>query len=633
MTKFDVDLKIEPLGLKVTGTITSAGTVIPPPVDPPIDPPPPPDPPPASDVVLAITKPTPNQICVGSVDFDATVTVGGIAPTSGMLEYELRQPNGSILREGRQGNAPWTHTWDSEDYSDGAWAIRAAWITADTTSVSPWVPFVVSNSPVIDPFPPPVPPPGTGRVIDITTDADLTSILLDPTKTQPGDYIRLKGRFTGCRRVRCRGIAGKRIVIGADRLGDAVIDTGPVTDPNAAIYFDTGSNYTVCRNLIITSSKTHRNGEHAHGFNVLNGNHRVECCVTYGMWEGFFWSKSAIGDPANPAADLVDPPGTSLLFGYHCGGMVPGSTRGHGHVGYAQGDYRMLHGCVSVGGYGMGVRLYGSGDGAWARHSTLSGNVNVNTGVCYGGVQFGPTCITIGAAHLNQSPEDCKMVGMHQWISQHDQGGSWIGQAFENTVLNEAYIDDSYFVGGSFSIAIHNLQKSRLRNCDIVSDKPGSPLLLRGQSTIEGNRFWGTATHWRDGGGSKLVSSIPQQFPGNVVSTIRPPNRVFIYPDLYGAKKALVVIYNWEKKQWVPVMLPWSGQITVRNALDLCNASGDMTQPLSVTTGQSISITMTGQSIAQPAVAPNGPRLPCFDSSGKFLHPGQEFGAFLVEVE
>ncbi len=103
----------------------------------------------------------------------------------------------------------------------------------------------------------------------------------------------------------------------------------------------------------------------------------------------------------------------------------------------------------------------------------------------------------------------------------------------------------------------------------------------------------------------------------STASTSRPPDKVFVRPNEYESGRANITIYNWSKANSVNVNV--SGVLGVGDSYELRSAQdyfGDVTT--GTYSGGSISIPMTGRSVATPVSGPAG------------ISTFPEFGAFVI---
>ncbi len=233
--------------------------------------------------------------------------------------------------------------------------------------------------------------------------------------------------------------------------------------------------------------------------------------------------------------------------------------RGHGHGIYAQNvgsTPKHIYDNIIFRQYGWGIHAYG--EGGHLDNIDFQGNVSFNNGELSGSFH---TNILYGGMNLAHNP---KLISNFTYNSD-DQNNNDLGYSAGCT---SPTIQNNYFVNDTALGII---------NCSGM--------------TITGNTFVGKTSGFSQSG-----------FPSNTYypSTLPTGVKVFVRPNAYEAKRANIVVYNWDMQNTVNVDV--SGILSNGDGYEVRNAADFFGAPVLQGTysAGTLALPMTGLSVAAP---------------------------------
>ncbi len=242
---------------------------------------------------------------------------------------------------------------------------------------------------------------------------------------------------------------------------------------------------------------------------------------------------------------------------YYNGWTAP--DRSHGHGIYAQNlgsTYKQMHDNIIFQQFGWGIHAYS--EGGHLDRLDFQGNVVFNNGGVDGGWN---TNILVGG-QTNQAIAP-KLISNYSYNTDHANNNDlgWNAGCTSPTITN------NYF---SSAMAL------KINDCSSM--------------TITGNTFYGAISGFTQSG-----------FPSNTYYSSRPTGvKVFVRPNAYEAKRANIVVYNWNLLDTVAVNV--SGILSPGDGFEVRNAADFFGAPVLTGTysGGSINLPMDDLSVATP---------------------------------
>ncbi len=250
--------------------------------------------------------------------------------------------------------------------------------------------------------------------------------------------------------------------------------------------------------------------------------------------------------------------------------------RGHGHGIYAQNlgsTPKPIYDNIIFQQFGWGIHAYG--EGGHLDNLDFQGNVSFNNGGLSGGWH---TNILVGGTQ-NKATNTKLTSNFTYNTAQGNNNNLGYSAGCTNPSITNNYLASGTALG--------------ISNCSGL--------------TITGNTFYGSISGFTQSG-----------FPSNTYyGSTRPTGvKVFVRPNAYEAKRANIVVYNWDLQSTVSVDV--SGVLASGDGFEVRNAQDFFGAPVLTGTygGGSITLPMTGLSVAAPVgvVAPNptGPEFNVF---------------------
>ncbi len=237
--------------------------------------------------------------------------------------------------------------------------------------------------------------------------------------------------------------------------------------------------------------------------------------------------------------------------------------RGHGHGIYAQNHSstpKPIYDNILFRQFGWGIHAYG--EGGHLDNLDFQGNISFNNGQLSGSFH---TNILLGGLQLAHSP---KLISNYTYNTDHENNNN-LGYSAGST---GAKVQNNYFASDT-ALGVVN----------------GTGM------TINDNVFAGKTS-----GFSHTI------FPDNTYydSTLPTGVLVFIRPNAYEAKRAHIVVYNWDHDNTVDVDI--SGILSDGDGYEVRNAADFFGAPVLQGTysGGSLTLPMTGLSVATPVGVP-----------------------------
>jgi uncharacterized protein (TIGR03437 family) len=439
---------------------------------------------------------------------------------------------------------------------------------------------------------------------------DLGTALRHPAAVRPGDTIWMLGGNYGDGKNRFEsvlaGAPGRPIILRQAKGHRASIQGGLVVRGEHAWYwgFEVTNSFNVNRQTDQVPFSLDIFGPHTKFINM----------VVHDTGQGFgFWL---------PAVDAEIYGSLSFYNGF----KMP--DRGHGHGIYTQNreGVKLIHDNIVFQQFGVGLHAYGSSQ-AWVEGYDVRGNVVFQNGFLAGGKFSVVDNILFGVGR----PLD-RIVVEENFVynkPEDDTGYSRIGWSFGPGPNGKASIRNNYFMGGQYPVEVGfwnqltftgnvTYSKSQFNaRLDVQDDQDPASYSWDGNTHYGPQRFlWQKkstpADAWKQAGVDRN-SRFQFGDPSGVWS--------FVRPNKYEPGRANIIIYNWDKKDSVPVdvskVLKAGTRFEVRDAQDFYG------KPVlaGLYEGGELSIPMAAREPMRP-VGENLPVLP--------QHTLPQFGAFIL---
>jgi len=479
-------------------------------------------------------------------------------------------------------------------------------------------------------------PGGTGT---IESPVDLQSIIYNPAKygVSPGDVIYVhEGVYIGTYESKLVGSADNYITVMPYENGKVILKREGIQD-NDYILLIKGS-YTIFRDFVVTSDIYNRISQYQLsprsdvvteiGVNLNGKNNKLINFFIYNI----------TGNGINAASGAVENEiyGNIIFYqGYNETSNEGTRIFGHGHSMYLSNDVgrKLVKHNVLFKGYGHGIQFYTEGIGtSWLTGSDFIENISFNAGCLnddgpadyYGIGEYWNRNFMLGG---NESTSNLVFSGNYSYMPAGLEDGTGV-QIGYNVINEDGIVEDNYVAGGSKVFYIRNYEHIEgSRNTLIGRDGEQISII---EYPDEGGPFqfaWDNNTYYLDNADFHFgVNSFEEwKETHNVDANSKPyalnelQNHVKVFPNQYEAKRAHVVIYNWENKSTVSVnlssVLENGDKYYVYNVEDLRQPilEGTYSGPLNIPTNQTSLFPLFGTNvITQPKPTPN------------------EFGTFLV---
>src|SRR5665213_685390 len=445
---------------------------------------------------------------------------------------------------------------------------------------------------------------------------DLQTALSQPAAVKPGDLIWVRGgTYDGHYSSTLSGTASRPIVVRAYPGERATIDG---RSGAGGITLNIFGSYAWYWGLEVMNSSPNRTSPAA-GSDGLNGwgiwvngpNTKVINCVIHDTDQGIsFWIPAV---NAELAGNII----------YNNGWQGP--DRAHGHGIYTQN----LNGTKHIGDniifnqFELGIQAYGSSNSSVKGYLT-DYNILFNNG----SISAGPNLVDNILFGYGGPLERIRVQNNYTYDTPAAASGySRIGWTFGGP-NKDAVVTDNYWIGGYYSVSLSYWDSLTFTNnttvsvtqqigMDLGTGQTTSPYVWDHNKYFGFNQFAfnGKAVQWPTWRSSTHVDANSQYS-----NTLPTGIWTFVHPNAYEPGRANVAIYNWDLKNFVTVDL---GTLlkpgTAYEIRDAENFFGPVVSS-GVYNGRSVSIPMTGLTVAAPiGRVPTAPK-----------HTAPAFGAFIV---
>ena len=445
---------------------------------------------------------------------------------------------------------------------------------------------------------------------------DLQTALSQPAAVKPGDLIWVRGgTYHGQYSSRLNGTASQPIVVRAYPGERATIDgSGGAGVVSLNIF---GSHAWYWGLEVMNSSKNRTSA--AAGSDGLNGwgiwvngpSTKVINCVIHDTDQGIsFWIPAV-------DAELVG----NII--YNNGWLGP--DRAHGHGIYTQN----LNGTKHIGDniifnqFELGIQAYGS-SGSSVKGYLTDYNIVFNNG----SISAGPSLVDNILFGYGGALERIRVQNNYTYNTPTAASGySRVGWTFGGP-NKDAVVTGNYWIGGYYSVSLSywdsltftnntTMSVTQQAGMDLGTGQTTSPYMWDHNKYFGFNQFAlnGKAVQWPTWRSSTHVDANSQY-------SSSPPTGIwtFVHPNAYEPGRANVVIYNWDLKRSVTVnlgtLLKSGAAYEIRDAENFFGPA----VTTGVYNGSSITIPMTGLTVAAPiGQVPTAPK-----------HTAPAFGAFVV---
>jgi hypothetical protein len=372
---------------------------------------------------------------------------------------------------------------------------------------------------------------------------DLATALSGAGPVRPGDTLWLRGgTYRGGFESRLNGTAERRVTVRQYPGERAILDADGAKTAAIQVF----GQWTTFRDFEITDSNPDRTRERPHGLFVRGPHTNVLNLVIHDCGVGIgFWS---------------DCTGPAEIYGciiYNNGWQGPGNDRGHGHAIYTQnqeGTKRLVDN-VMFNQFGFGIHAYGSSR-AFLRGFHIEGNAAFNNGALTRDRVMSNNILVGGGSPA----ERITVIGNFTYTDKPSVSFR-LGYGARNKDL---VARDNYIVGSSFVQLWENIvftgntliSPSWLLRLQVPED--GSPAgyawdkntaLAAGDAPFQLVRGADTTglgvSEWVGKTGLDANSSIRSQGPSGV--------KVVVRPNQHEKGRAHIIVYNWDRKDSVPV--------------------------------------------------------------------------------
>jgi hypothetical protein len=472
---------------------------------------------------------------------------------------------------------------------------------------------------------------GTGK---IDQPWSLKELLFNPDSygIQPGDIIEVHGGvYVGTFESRLEGTETKPIVVRPYDHQKVIIKREGIVD-NDYILLLKGS-HNIFRDFVITSDIYNRISEFQLsprtdvvteiGVNLNGSNIKLINCFIHNV----------TGSGLNAASGAVEAEiYGNIIFhqGYNETSNDGARIFGHGHGMYLSNDQgrKLVKHNVIFKGYGHGIQFYTEGTGT----SLLTGsdfveNISFNAGSLndVGNGHYWNRNYMIGG---NESTSDLIMDGNYSYLPTGLESGT--GMQIGYNVINEngSIINNRIIGGGSNTFYLTNYEDITFRNNTVVGyddirmlniDYPevGGPYLYDWDFNtyyFDDPDFHQGVNSYEEWQAAHSVDAETKTYRLNELT-----NTVAVFPNEYEAKRASVVINNWENTPTVSVnlsaVLSIGDKFYIYDVEDLSKPilEDEYNGPINIPTNQTEQFVLQGTNVIAPP-----------------QHTGSEFGVYLV---
>ncbi|MBV9081580.1 MAG: hypothetical protein JOZ62_02795 [Acidobacteriaceae bacterium] len=441
---------------------------------------------------------------------------------------------------------------------------------------------------------------------------DLRSTLEGKQRVMAGDRIWLRGGTYGDGRTKftstVHGTADKPIIVRGMHGERATINGGLDIYGAYTWYWD----FEVT-NLIGDRSET---GNAPEGIDTYEGSEGTKFIdlVVHDTSQGFgFWQPAINGE----------------IYGcliYYNG--YQGPDRGHGHGIYTQnliGTKEILDNIIFAQ-FGLGIQAYGSGK-AHVSGYRVAGNVLFNNGILSIGGHRVDNILFAGGDRLSRIAVNNNFT----YASPGENSGySRLGWVFGTSENEDVSATNNYWMGGESGLEVWKWRSVTFTGNSVYSPAglvmlldAADPRALK-QYRWDANHYYGSGSFRLSDGGNRDFNSWKRNTGLDTNSTFasgRPQGvQMFVRRNKYEAGRANVVVYNWDRKETVPVDL--RGILASGQRFEIRDAQNFYGRPVvsGIYTEKPVELPMTNDAVALPiGRVPTRP-----------VHTSPEFAVFVV---
>lgn len=277
---------------------------------------------------------------------------------------------------------------------------------------------------------------------------------------------------------------------------------------------------------------------------------------------------------------------------YYNGWQGPAGDRNHGHGLYAQNKtgIKRISDNIFFKHFMFGTQLYGSGQ-AFVDNFDYVGNILFNNGAVGGKLEI----------NLMVSPENCQdwhfnISDNHLYQSDLGRTNACIGYPWHKKPYETFTVNNNRFVGTTYLYWVKNLQ-------------------------AKGNMFLGKVEEVDLPEANMVCAKFDRETNKFLQEKPKGLQSIVVRPSAYTAGRANIVIYNWDLKDAVNVML--DNVLARGQAYEVRDAQNFFGEPVAkgVFDGKPVAIRMKGLTVADPVGIAPDPLL---------KHTAPEFGVFVV---